>query len=94
VWTVQQRLGPHRGEGAVGLADGQPRGTRGGATSARVRSLRGVARSVREPFRDPVRELVMSRGPDLEGFWPGRRLDAFDGLCPGAAPSRAPATSG
>ncbi len=31
---------------------------------------------------------------DLEGFWPGRRLDAFDGLCPGAAPSRAPDTSG
>jgi hypothetical protein len=23
---------------------------------------------------------------DLEGFWPGRRLDAFDGLCPEAAP--------
>jgi hypothetical protein len=31
---------------------------------------------------------------DLEGFWPGRRLDAFDGLCPGVAPSRAPDTSG
>jgi hypothetical protein len=31
----------------------------------------------------------MSSGPDLEGFWPGRRLDAFDGLCPGVAPSRA-----
>jgi hypothetical protein len=28
--------------------------------------------------------------PDLEGFWPGRRLDAFDGLCPEAAPSSAP----
>jgi hypothetical protein len=26
----------------------------------------------------------------LEGFWPGRRLDAFDGLCPEAAPSSAP----
>ena len=28
--------------------------------------------------------------PDLEGFWPGRRLDAFDALCPLAAPSSAP----
>jgi hypothetical protein len=27
--------------------------------------------------------------PDLEEFWPGRRLDAFDGLCPSAASSSA-----
>jgi hypothetical protein len=36
----------------------------------------------------------MISGSDLEGFWPGRRLDAFDGLCPGVAPSRAPVPSG
>jgi hypothetical protein len=27
---------------------------------------------------------------DREGFWPGRRLDAFDGLCWEAAPSSGP----
>ncbi|MGY1619774.1 hypothetical protein ACI797_23780 [Geodermatophilus sp. SYSU D00691] len=26
---------------------------------------------------------------ELEGFWPSRRLDAFDGLCRPAAPLRA-----
>jgi hypothetical protein len=31
------------------------------------------------------------RGLDLEPFWPGRQPDAFDTLCPGAAPSGAPA---
>jgi hypothetical protein len=33
--------------------------------------------------------IFMSSGSDLEGFWPGRRLDAFDGLCPRVASSRA-----
>jgi hypothetical protein len=26
---------------------------------------------------------------DLDAFWPSRRLDAFDQLCPAAAPPRA-----
>ena len=29
------------------------------------------------------------RRPLLEAFWPGRRMDAFDGSCPGAASFRA-----
>jgi len=29
------------------------------------------------------------RVPDLEAFWPTRRLDAFDGLCRAAARARA-----
>jgi hypothetical protein len=28
--------------------------------------------------------------PDLEAVWADRRIDAFDGLCPQAAPSSAP----
>jgi hypothetical protein len=37
--------------------------------------------------------MRMSR-PHLEAFWPGRRLDAFDGLCRRAAPSGAPGLPG
>jgi hypothetical protein len=33
--------------------------------------------------------LFAMRVADLEAFWPTRRLNAFDGLCPEAAPCRA-----
>jgi hypothetical protein len=41
------------------------------------------------PSDRPSVNCFMSSGSDLEDFWPGRRLDAFDGLCPRVASSRA-----
>jgi len=46
-----------------------------------VRQSRAGTRVAPSP---PARQTRRVLCRDLEGFWPSRRVDAFDGLCPGS----------